>query len=71
LIPNAYGLAGYNRHSWTGAWGTVTYWDALVANLVLRGTGRFFDPRLSDAGQFPLAAAHNLGGLPKSIPMMI
>src|ERR1044072_3159819 len=28
LIPNAFGLAGYNQHTWTGAWGTVTYWNA-------------------------------------------
>ena len=50
LIPNAYGLAGYNQHAWTGAWGTVTYWNALVANLEMHGTGRFFDPRLNDRG---------------------
>ena len=68
LIPNAYGLAGYNQHAWTGAWGTVTYWNALVANLEMHGTGRFFDPRLNDPGQFPLAAAHNLGDLPKINP---
>jgi hypothetical protein len=30
LIPNAFGLAGFNQHTWTGAWGTVTYWNALV-----------------------------------------
>ena len=44
LIPNAFGLAGFNQHTWTGAWGTVTYWHAFVANLELHGTGRFFDP---------------------------
>src|SRR5215831_3173362 len=25
LIPNAFGLAGFNQHTWTGAWGTVPY----------------------------------------------
>src|SRR5438067_1532473 len=33
LLPNAFGLAGYNQHTWTGAWGTVTYWNAFVANI--------------------------------------
>src|SRR5258706_2997151 len=28
LIPNAFGLLGYNLHTWTGGWGTVTYWKA-------------------------------------------
>src|SRR5262249_7971060 len=44
LIPNAYGLAGFNQHTWTGAWGTVTYWNALVANVEMGGKGVFFDP---------------------------
>src|SRR5262249_33546040 len=42
LIPNAYGLAGFNQHTWTGAWGTVTYWNALVANIEMGGKGTFF-----------------------------
>jgi len=58
LIPPAFGMAGVNQHTWTGAWGTVTYWNAFVANLELRGKGVFFDPRLDDATQFPVAAAH-------------
>jgi hypothetical protein len=58
LIPPAFGLAGVNQHTWTGAWGTATYWNALVANLEMRGKGTFFDPRLDDAAQFPIAAAH-------------
>jgi hypothetical protein len=61
MIPNAYGLAGFNQHTWTGAWGTVTYWNAFVANLELRGIGTFFDPRLDDAGQFPIAARNRFG----------
>jgi hypothetical protein len=58
LIPNAYGLAGFNQHTWTGEWGTVTYWNTFVANLEMGGIGRFFDPRLADAKKFPIAAAN-------------
>jgi cytochrome c1 len=68
LIPNAYGLAGFNQHTWTGAWGTVTYWNALVANLEMHGVGRFFDPRLKNADQFPIAAAHGFNDLPHIDP---
>jgi hypothetical protein len=32
LLPNARGLAGHNLHTWTGGWGTVSYWNALVAS---------------------------------------
>ena len=63
LLPNAYGLAGHNQHTWTGAWGTVSYWNAFVANLEMHGIGRFFDPRLNDAAQFPIAAAFGFGNL--------
>jgi hypothetical protein len=63
MIPNAFGLAGFNQHTWTGAWGTVSYWNAFVANLELRGKGTFFDPRLDDATQFPVAARNRLGHL--------
>ena len=56
LIPAAFGQAGVNNHTWTGGWGTVTYWNAFVANLELRGEGTFFDRRLNDASQFPVAA---------------
>jgi len=58
LIPPAFGLAGVNQHTWTGAWGSVTYWNAFVANLEMRGQGVFFDPRLDDPTQFPIAAAN-------------
>jgi hypothetical protein len=61
LIPPAFGLAGVNNHTWTGAWGTVTYWNAFVANLEMHGQGTFFDPRLDDADQFPIAAAKRFG----------
>jgi hypothetical protein len=59
LIPDAFGLAGVNAHTWTGNWGTVTYWNAFVANLEMHGTpGNFFDTRLGDAKKFPVAAAN-------------
>src|SRR6185436_3623872 len=48
LIPPAFGLAGVNLHTWTG-WGSVTHWNAFVANLEMHGKGTFFDPRLDDA----------------------
>jgi len=63
LIPNAYGLIGFNQHTWTGAWGTVTYWNAFVANLDMHGVGSFFDPRLDNAAKFPIAAANGFGHL--------
>jgi hypothetical protein len=56
LIPPAFGLAGVNNHTWTGSWGTVTYWNAFVANIEMRGQGTFFDPRLNNKKQFPVAA---------------
>ncbi len=61
LIPNAYGLAGFNQHTWTGAWGSIPYWNALVANLEMGGIGTFFDPRLDNAAKFPIAAANGFG----------
>jgi hypothetical protein len=60
LIPPAFGLAGINLHTWTG-WGSVPHWNALVANLEMRGQGTFYDPRLDDAAQFPIAAANRFG----------
>jgi hypothetical protein len=61
LIPNAFGLAGHNLHTWTGGWGTVTYWNALVAVLELHGKGTFFDERMDNAAKFPIAAAARFG----------
>ena len=37
----AFGLAGVNNHTWTGGWGTVSYWNAGVANLEMHGKGKF------------------------------
>jgi cytochrome c553 len=55
LIPPAFGLAGVNLHTFTG-WGSVTYWNAFVANLEMHGKGTFFDSRLNDPVKFPVAA---------------
>jgi cytochrome c5 len=60
LIPPAFGLAGVNLHTWTG-WGSVTQWNAFVANLEMHGIGTYLDSRLDDAEQFPIAAANQLG----------
>ena len=68
LLPNAFDLAGFNEHTWTGSWGTVSYWNAFVAALEMRGIGRFFDPRLNDPAKFPIAAANGFGDLPHIPP---
>lgn len=60
LIPPAFGLAGINLHTWTG-WGSVSHWNAFVANLEMRGKGTFYDPRLDDALRFPIAAREGFG----------
>jgi hypothetical protein len=60
LIPPALGLAGVNLHTWTG-WGSVTHWNAFVSNLERHGKGTFFDPRLDNASQFPIAARESFG----------
>src|SRR5215212_5415850 len=61
LIPPAFGMAGVNLHTWTGGWGTTTYWNAYVANLELQGQGNFYDERLNNAAQYPVAARAGLG----------
>ena len=55
LIPPAFGLAGVNLHTWTG-FGSVPYWNAYVAVTEMHGSGTFFDQRLSDPVQYPVAA---------------
>ena len=69
LIPPAFGLVGVNLHTWTG-WGSVTYWNAFVANLEMRGKGTFFDPRLNDATQFPVAAAAGFGNVRNTLDLI-
>jgi hypothetical protein len=61
LIPEAFGHAGHNLHTWTGGWGNVTYWNAYVANLELQGQGHFYDPRLMNKKQYPVAAKAGYG----------
>jgi hypothetical protein len=61
LNPPAFGLAGVNNHTWTGAWGTVAYWNAYVGNLEMHGKGSFYDPRLDDAEKYPVAARTKQG----------
>ncbi len=60
LIPPAFGLAGVNLHTFTG-WGSVTYWNAFVANLEMHGKGNFSDARLDDPARFPVAARNGFG----------
>ena len=67
LLPPAFGLGGVNLHTWTG-WGSVPHWNAFVANLEMHGKGRFFDSRLNNATQFPIAAHFGFGDLPHIDP---
>lgn len=69
LIPPVFGLAGVNLHTWTG-WGSVPHWNAFVANLEMHGKGTFFDPRLNDPVQFPVAARAGFGNV-RSNPDLI
>ena len=55
LIPPAFGLAGVNLHTWTG-FGSVPYWNAYVGATEMHGAGTFFDARLSNKDQYPVAA---------------
>jgi mono/diheme cytochrome c family protein len=69
LIPPAFGLAGVNLHTWTG-WGSVPYWNAFVANLEMHGKGTFYDPRLDDAAQFPIAAKNGFGHVKNNLDLI-
>jgi len=66
LIPPAFGLAGVNNHTSTGSWGTVSYWNAFVANIEMHGQGTFFDPRLDNKKRFPVAARAGFGHIKNS-----
>jgi len=70
LIPPAFGMAGVNEHTWTGGWGTTTYWNAFVANIEMQGKGTFIDPRLNDAGKYPVAAAAGFGEIRDSVDLI-
>jgi cytochrome c peroxidase len=69
LIPPAFGLAGVNLHTWTG-WGSVPHWNAFVANIEMHGVGNFYDPRLDNAEQFPVAARAGLGHITNAIDLI-
>src|SRR4029453_18213847 len=69
LLPPAFGLSGVNLHTWTG-WGSVTHWNAFVANLEMHGQGTFYDPRLNDPVKFPIAARAGFGNV-RSDPDLI
>jgi hypothetical protein len=62
LLPPAYGLAGVNLHTYTGI-GSVTYWNAYVANTQMHGQGVFYDPRFNDAERFPGAVRNKTWNL--------
>lgn len=64
LLPAAFGLAGISLSTYTG-WGTVTYWNAYVANTQMHGKGTFFDPRLK-RGEFPVGAKAGFDNLRNS-----
>ena len=53
VLPAAFGLAGVHLHTYSG-WGSVTYWNAYVANTQMQGQGTFFDPRIKTSGKFPV-----------------
>jgi hypothetical protein len=69
LIPPAFGLAGINLHTSTG-WGSVTYWNAFVANTQMHGQGTFYDPRLDDPVKYPIAAANRFGHVRNEVDLI-
>jgi hypothetical protein len=62
LIPPAFGLAGVNLHTWTG-FGSVPYWNAYVGVGEMHSAGTFFDARLNDKDQYPVAAKSGAGNV--------
>ena len=58
LLPAAFGLAGVGLHTYTG-WGSVTHWNAFVANLEMMGKGTFSDARLNNPTKFPVATRNH------------
>lgn len=65
LLPAAFGLAGVNLGTYEG-WGSTTEWNAFVSNMEMHGQGTFFDPRLTNASQFPIAAKAGFNNVRKS-----
>jgi hypothetical protein len=69
LIPPALGLAGVNLHTWTG-FGSVPYWNAYVAATEMHGSGTFYDARINNPQQYPVAAksgSWNTRGVPDKV----
>jgi hypothetical protein len=69
LIPPALGLAGVNLHTWTG-FGSVPYWNAYVAATEMHGSGTFYDARLNNPQQYPVAVksgSWNTRGVPDKV----
>jgi hypothetical protein len=64
LLPPAFGLAGVALHTWTG-WGSVTHWNAFVANLEMMGKGTFHDERLNNP-KFPVAVRNGFAHVTKT-----
>src|SRR5262249_20895665 len=60
LITPALGLGGVNLHTWTG-FGSVTYWNAYVGATEMHGSGTFYDARLDNKDQYPVAARTGAG----------
>ena len=52
LLPAAFGLAGVALHTYTG-WGSVTHWNAFVANLEMMGKGTFYDRAAEQPDEVP------------------
>jgi cytochrome c peroxidase len=69
LIPPAFGLAGINLHTWNG-WGSLTQWNAFVANLEMRGIGNFDDERLNDPVKYPIAARNGFAHIRNEVDLI-
>jgi hypothetical protein len=69
LIPPAFGMAGINLHTWTG-WGSITQWNAFVANVEMHGVGNFDDERLNDPVKFPIAAQNGFAHIRNEVDLI-
>ena len=65
LIPAAFGLKGIHLTTYTG-WGDISYWNAFVGNIEMHGKGTFYDPRLNNPQQYPIAVENNLWNIMNS-----
>lgn len=69
LLPAAFGLAGVNLHTY-GGWGSVTHWNAYVANTQMHGKGTFYDPRMNDPAKYPISVENKDWNM-RSTPDMV